>query len=227
MRSHRSSLALALFVAVVVLLAGGAAEARHVFLNGVKLDDNVAVKAQTFAGCEVRIDESGDIHITAKGYKVFSSVPGGSPPPPQPPAPAPAAPPPVTPPPPPPPPIAKPAVPRPTWLISKESFHGATQYDIDVYINEAFVKKVRSVDDPIVLDVSRWVQNGENRVRMIAVKQLGERRVSTSAADTLEVILGQGNASGGMVTVDKVLVTFRRNANEVQNIREDFSFKYP
>ncbi len=183
--------------------AAGRAEARNVYLNGLRLDANVAIKPQTFVGCEVRIDEAGDVYITAKGYKVVQSEAA------RPPA-APA-----------------PAGSRLFWLISKQTRPNATNYDVDVFINDAFVKKVRSTDDAIVIDVSKWVQPGENRVRMIAVKNQGEKRTSMSPVDTLEVLVGEGVAAAGTVTVDKVDVTFKRNASETQNVREDFTFRAP
>lgn len=219
-------------IAVGIFGAAGVADARKIFLNGVKLEDHVAIAPQTFAGCDVRFDEAGDIHITAKGYKISSGGTTGTalPTPPPTPAPPPSPPPPAArapAAPPPPPPAARPTGPRQTWLVSRETMKGATQYEVDVYINDAFVKKVRSTEDPVVLDVSKFVVNGENKVRMVAMKQIGERRVSQSAADTLEISIGQGSAGGGTVTIDKVLCTFRRNAGETQNLREDFSFRSP
>jgi hypothetical protein len=193
---------------VLIFLAGGAvAEARSVYLNGVKLDASVTLQPQTFVGCDVRIDPSGDIHITAKGYKVAvpQAVPDtGS----TTVAPATTA-----------------SGPRGFWLVTKQTQRGVVQYDVDVFINDAHVKKVRSVDDPAVLDVSRYVKPGDNRVRMIAVKNAGERRASMSPTETMEIFLGEGTVGGGTVTVDKVHVSFKRSAADVQNVRQDYGFK--
>src|SRR5688572_2767142 len=65
-------LTLAVVFAFVIVSMGGRAEARSVYLNGIKLDANVAMKPQTFSGCDVRIDEKGDVYITAKGYRVVA-----------------------------------------------------------------------------------------------------------------------------------------------------------
>jgi hypothetical protein len=220
-------LAFVSLLAAVLVGTAGAAGARTVYLNGVKLEDHVAIKPQTFVGCDVRFDESGDIHITAKGYKISAGGATGSAAPTPPPSPPPSPPRPPPPPPPSPPPVARPAGPRQTWLVSRETMQGATQYEIDVYINDTLVKKIRSSEPPVVLDVSKHVVNGQNRVRMLAMKRIGERRVSQARSDVLEVSIGQGTASGGSVTIDRVLCTLKRNAAETHDVREDCSFRSP
>jgi hypothetical protein len=111
--------------------------------------------------------------------------------------------------------------------VSRETMQGTTQYDVEVYLNDALVGKVRSSEAPVALDVSKYVVAGENRVRMVAMKQVGERRVSQSEKDVLEITIGQGTVSGGSVTIDKVLVTFKRNAAETQSLRQDLTFRSP
>ena len=190
-----------LTLAVLVSLAARA-EARNVFLNGVRLDANVAMKPQTFTGCDVRIDDKGDVYITARGYKVVA-------------------------------PETKAAAPvvngaplagdRRYWLISKFNDRGAAGFDVDVFINDTFVKKVRATDDPLVLDISRHIQQGDNKVTMVATKNTVDAKTSRSPTDTLEVILGEGVAGGGTVTIDKVHAAFKRNASETGNLREDFT----
>jgi hypothetical protein len=159
--------------------------------------------------CDVRFDERGDIYITAKGYKVVvNGTPGPGTPVDSRPAPQPSA-------------------QRGYWLISKQTVRGAVQYDVDVYVNDVLVKKVKSIDDPTVIDISKYVTSGKNAVRMIAIKNIGDRRVSMSPADTMEIMVGEGVMSQGTVTVDKVHLTFKRTAAETQNLREDFDLKAP
>jgi hypothetical protein len=190
------------------ILWAGVAEARDVYLNGVKLDASVTIEPQTFKDCEVRVAQNGDIHISAKGYKVavtapaIETTPGAT-----------AA-----------PPSRAASATRGYWLVTKQTQRGAVQYDVDVFINDAHVKKVRSVDDPTVIDVSRYVQPGRNRVRIVAVKNIGERRVSMSPTDSMEILIGEGSVGGGTVTVDKVHLSFKRTAADVQNVREDLEF---
>ena len=203
------SLTFALAVAAGVFAFTPAADARNVYLNGVKLDVNVALKPQTFTGCEVRVDEKGDLHITAKGYKLVAPPAGTSP------APATPA-------------VTAAADPdRRYWLISKFDDRAAAGFDVEIFINNAMVKKVRSGDDPLVLDVSRHLNPGDNLVTMVATKSRTATRAARSPDEKLEVILGEGKASGGTVTIDKVHATFRRTANEAGPIREDFRVPGP
>jgi len=203
-RTLRSGLIALLAVAAGVLLPR-VATAREVYLNEVRLDDSVKIGPQTLSGCEVRFDANGDVHITAKGYKIQVAPRADQA---APPAPPPQA-----------------RGPRGFWLISKQSQRGAVQYDVDVFINNQLVKKVRSIDDPVVIDVSRYVHAGENHVRMVAVKNIGERRVSFSPTDVLEVFVGEGVVGGGTVTVDRVHADFKLTAAETQNTQQDFTFK--
>jgi hypothetical protein len=217
------------FAALTVLLVATAADAREVYFNGIKIDSTVVVKAQSFSGCDVRFDEHGDVYITAKGYNVAMT-----------PAPRPPSPPPPPPPPPPSPspsPSPSPAGPATTparentvdlsrkavWLISKQTQRGIVQYDIDVYVNESFVRKVKSVEDPVVMDITRWIRPGENRVRMEAKKNAPDRRMSLSPRDTMEVIIGEGVLGGSTVNIDKVLIDFKRTAQETEPFIEDYS----
>jgi hypothetical protein len=202
MRTVILTLAVVFSFVGTTLLSPGQVEARSVFLNGVKLDANVAMKPQTFTGCDVRIDEKGDIYITAKGYRVVA--PADSKPPAQ-----------VN--------AAPMTGDRHYWLISKFNDRGAAGFDVDVFINDTFVKKVRASDDPLVLDISRHIQQGDNKVTMVATKNTPDAKSSRSPTDTLEIILGEGIAGGGTVTIDKVHAAFRRNASESGNLREDFT----
>ncbi len=212
-----------------VFLAGtaataGTAFARDVYLNGVKLDANVTIKPQTFSGCDVRFDDKGDIYVTAKGYNVTATPapPTQTAPPPPPPPPPPA-------PPPAPVPAARPKeavvdlAKKGVWLVSKQTQRGVVQYDVDVFVNGAFVKKVKSVEDPVVMDISRWIKPGDNRVRLVAQKNVPDKRMSMSPTDTLEVIIGEGILGGSTVNIDRVIVDFTRNASETGQITEEYS----
>lgn len=204
---------LAALAFIITTGIAGSAWARSLYLNGVKLDAGVSVPAQTFVGCDVRFDDKGDVWITAKGYKLSVTNVNGEVSDPRPSAPAPST---------------SPAAGRGFWLITKQTERGAAQYDVDVYINNALVKKIKAIDDPTVFDVSKWVQPGSmNHVRMVAMKNTSAGPGRASPTDTLQVILGEGTLGGGTVTVDKVHVSFVRNATEAQNIQQEFDFRAP
>jgi hypothetical protein len=205
----------------LVSFTSGPASAREVYFNGVKIDSSVVVKAQSFSGCDVRFDDRGDIYITAKGYNVVATPtsPPRAPAPPPPPSP------------PSPPPVSRTNMAenavnlakKGVWLISKLSQRGVVQYDVDVYVNESFVRKVKSVEDPVVVDITRWIRPGQNRVRMEAKKNVPDKRMSLSPTDTMEVIIGEGVLGGSTVNVDKVIVDFKRTAQETEPFTEEYS----
>jgi hypothetical protein len=223
-RKEKAMARIALSAALLVTLAA-TAEARDVYLNGVKLDSSITMKPTTFTGCDVRFDDRGDVYITAKGYQVTAT--------PAPSAPAPAVPPPPPPPPPVPPPAplppSKPGPPtvdiskKGVWLVSRQTQRGIVQYDVDVFVNGGLIRKVKSVEDPVVVEITRWIRPGENRVRMVATKNVPEKRQSMSPTDTLDVILGEGTLGGATVNIERVLATFSRNAAETGQVTEDFS----
>jgi hypothetical protein len=183
------------------------ASARKVYLTGVQLDASVVLTQQTFPACEVKFDENGDVWIVVKGVKIALQTQGM---------------------------VSEKmvaetaAVPvsltKRYWLVSPQVKRGLVQYDIDVFMNGTWIKKVRSGDDKVVMDITKNVRPGENRLRLVATKNMGDRRVSSSPADTMEIVLGEGTVGGGTVMVDKPIVVYRRTAHETQNFAEDFHF---
>jgi hypothetical protein len=199
----------AALAAILALGAATPAFARDVYLNGVKLDASVVITSQTFPSCEVQIDARGDVYITAKGFKIETKPAAGD----SGSAPAPAAP-------------AAPAaaVTKRYWLVSKQPRKGLAQYDVDVYVNGKFVKKVRAQDDPVILDVTRAVRPGSNEVKLVATKNMGDKRLSASPTDTLEILLGEGTVGGGTVAITRTVVTYVRTAQETKSFSDDARF---
>src|SRR5262245_48642989 len=157
----RPKLLFLLATGLVMALSSRAALARDVYFNGVKLDAHVTLRNQTLQNCEVRFDADGNVHITARGYKVSLAAAG-----PEGAATADEA------------PATK--VTLRYWLVAPQPKRGVVQYDIDVFMNGTFVKRVRSGDDKAVLEVTRYVRPGANAVRIIATKNIGDRRASSS-----------------------------------------------
>lgn len=189
-----------------------------VFLNGVKID---GVTNQTFRGCDVTIDSSGNVLITAKGYRVERSEQktenGGAPGQTVIVQQSEAAP-------------TQPAVPgRPTkryFLISMQNRTGATQYDVDVLVNGKFVGTVRSKEMQVIKEITGWVHDGGNQVVMSAKKNYGGgARVSSSLADYFKIIVGEGTENAGKVVIENPLVEFKRTADETSNQSQEFTFK--
>lgn len=236
--------------AVVSTLMAGPALAGSVYLNGVNID---GLTSQRFERATVRIDEKGNVLIDAPGYKVevqpvaapvapqgpsaqLSTMPASGVPVTVPitaagqpntastvpavavlPAPAPA---------PTPAPAPVPSAPRITqryWLVTEQNAPGMTQYDIDLYINSRWVRRLRGDDEQVIAEVTSQLMPGKNVVLLRAHKAEGTRK-SRSASQFFRIILGTGNVGGDKVLIDQPLVSFERTAAQTEDASQEFTF---
>jgi len=190
---------------MLVLAAGVSRDAWavEVFFNGVRVS---GLKNQNFKNCGVRFDGDGNVHITAKGYSVKRvDQSGGS-------KTAPST----------------PGVSKQYYLYAKSSRPGFVQYDIDVYINGKWVKKIRNSERQVVMDISRSLRKGKNIVHFAATKNYGGKgRLSTSAADEMSVFIGLGSKGGGTVNITTTLADFKANASTTKNFGREQTVTVP
>lgn len=207
------SLLVILTLTVSTFLGAQDGWARHVFLNGVDLA-GVDLPAVTLKACDVHIDAKGNIHITARGYKIQvdgASGKGSA-------SPHPRA-----------------NAPRPGsnsgsvstigsatgryYLVSFFNNRGATQYDIEVFINGTLVRRIRAHAAQVAMDVTRFIKRGQrNEVIFVARKSLGTRgRISASSMDYFRVVLGSGFESKGQIVLKSSLLETRRTAAETRS----------
>ncbi len=199
---------------VLVVLAGtlaglaaaaGPASAREVYLNGVKLEPTVVITNQTFNGCDVTFDAKGDVFITAKGYKVSVAKD------------APA--------------VQAAPTPRRFFLATTQGGrHGFAQYDVVVMLK----RRGRDRPDRPPGDarrprkkVTQLIHAGNNKVQVIASKNIGAHRLSTSADDTLEIFLGEGTQTGTAVEIVRPILDMKRTASETQTYSAEVEFNGP
>ncbi len=181
--------------------------AASVFLNGVNID---GVRAQSFEKCRsVRIDEKGNLHLDCPGYQV--EAPGA--------ARSAAAPPTI--------PVAAASVALPSigkhyFLVTEQSDGAAAQYDVDVYVNSKWVRKVRSGDEQIVLEITRFLAPGANKVLFAASKRAAK---PGPASSFVRLIVGEGESSGSQVLIDNPLLECKRTGAEVDNVNEEFTLQ--
>jgi len=192
------------------------------------------LKNHTFQGCRVQFDAAGNVHITAKGFKI-KAIPQSPAPRKLPPTVRRAGPPP-TPKPAPPPPVARPRPqpkkikppPRPRFnpalkyfLVSQNTRPGFVQYDVDVYINQRWVRKIRNRDSQLLFEVNKYLKTGKNTVHFAATKNYdGKGRLSTRASDQIRVIIGTGTRGGGTVNITESLVEFKVSADQSGNFNK-------
>ena len=206
-----------------------------IYLNGVRVN---GLKNHTFQGCRVQFDATGNVHITAKGFKI-KAIPQSVAPRKLPPTIRRAAPPPSPPPAakPLPPPVARPKPaprkvqppPRPRFnpalkyfLVSQCNKPGHVQYDVDVYINRRWVKKIRNGASQRVFEINRYLSVGKNTVHFAATKNYGGKgQLSVSAADHIRIIIGTGTKGGGTVNITESLLEFKATASQTKNFNEE------
>ena len=195
------------------------------FLNGVNID---GLRAQSFEKCKtVKIDDRGDIYLDCPGYEVQAQAPVAQAPVAAAALAAPAA--------------IVPAAPTPSvaassvgappagpigkhyWLVSEEN--PGAQYDLDIFVNSKWVRKVKAGEPQIVLEVTRYLSPGPNKVLFAATKHLEAGRKSTSAAAFLKITVGEGEAGGNTVMIDNPLVECKRTAAETDNVNEEFTLQ--
>jgi hypothetical protein len=222
-------------VALATVMVPSTALAGSVYLNGVRID---GVTNQKFEKATVRIDEKGDVHIDAPGYAVrLETVPVAGPSP----TPAPAAPvaaPPASPPAAPPtaatPPAPSPAPasaedegpPRLTrryWLVTEQPTPGMAEYDIDLYINSKWIRKLRNNEEQIISEITRHLQPGKNVILLSARKVSAGSRKSYSPQHYFKVIIGEGNVGGDNVMIDRPIIRFQRTAADTKDVSEEFT----
>lgn len=208
--------------AAALLAATPALAAPSVTLNGVNID---GVTGQKFENATVTIDADGNVHIEAKGYAARPA--DGS----DPPAPPPAA-------------VAAPVpagavaagAPRPAaepgrlsrryFLATEQSMPDGTQYDVEVFINASWIRVIRSADPQVVVEITRFLRPGQNKVTLACTKKLqGVERRAYGREVTLKVVVGEGNVGGDHVMIDEPLVLMTRTAAEVDDKVEEFTIE--
>ena len=149
-------------ILTLLLMVSGVAMAGSVFLNGKRID---GVTDQKFEKCTVTIDANGDVYIQADGYAVQGAQAGAKKP-------------------------ATEKTPASTtitglpgqryWLIKQENYPGKVQYDVDIYINSVWFKRIRSGGDQVVQEITSKLQGGPNVIHFAATKNIGQQRKSFS-----------------------------------------------
>jgi len=187
-------------VAIGALFVTGSVGASSVFLNGVNID---GVASQKFENCTVEIDAQGNVHIKAKGYQVKQASPGTG--------------------------AATPTTSsgvrsRRYWVVTEKNFPGMTQYDIDIFINSVWVRRITSEEEQVVFEVTKYVKPGRNTIHFTSTKNFGATRKSHSPHHYFKIILGEGNVGGDNVMIDNPLVEYKRTAAESRTYNDDFTF---
>jgi hypothetical protein len=210
----------ALLLLVAAALAGGSARAGappSITLNGVPID---GVTSQRFENCTVTIDERGNVHIDAKGYVVKGADAPAGPTGPTGPTGATGATGPAK--------TAAATDGRPVngklsrrYFLATEHAAPGTQYDLAIFINAQWIREVKATERQAVMEITKYLRPGPNKVTLAATKRAGGERVSSPDVQ-LRVVIGEGNVGGDHVLIDVPLVEAVRTAAETEDRTEEF-----
>ena len=182
--------------------------AASIFLNGVNID---GVRGQNFEKCRaVRIDDKGNLHLDCPAYQAENAGGGAAVPVVLPSIPVAGA------------SVVPPSLSKHYFLVTEQNDGAAAQYDVDVYVNSRWVRKVRSGDEQIVLDITRFLSPGRNKLLFAATKRAPKTGPATSF---VRFIVGEGESSGAQVLIDNPLLECKRNGAEVDNVNEEFTLQ--
>lgn len=167
---------------------------QDVYINGVKVTGGV--KDVTFPKVDVRFDPSGNIYITAPGYKIEVEKPGGAlPPKPNPVAAATAA------------QIGQ----MKYWTVVNVPATG--HYKIDLVINGKTVAQIPETSPQFVMDMSDKLILGVNSMQVIVYPMPNAPTVPTTEA--VNVIVGEGvKSADGTLEIRKVHGTVRHTTGK-------------
>jgi hypothetical protein len=182
-------------IVLAAVLVSSPALAYEVYFNGVKV---TGLRSQSFEGCAVRFDNKGNVHITAKGYTVKRVEQADTP---------------------------KAGSKKKVnnlaqryYLVGSGKKPQLSQYDVDVFINGKWVRKIRASDPQVVMEITGHLKKGKNLVNFTATKNYrGKSRATKSADVYLRVLLGVGAMGGGTVTISQPLADFRASADKIAN----------
>ncbi len=194
----------AILVGLLVCLAAGLVLARSIYLNGHRID---GVTNQKFEKCTVTIDANGDVHIDAPGYTVGGEEAAE---PSKQPDDAPST-------------TATGLPSRRYWLIKEESYPGKTQYDVDIYINSVWFKRLKSNGQQVVKEITSKLQAGPNVIHFAATKKIGDKRKSFSPQVYMRIIIGEGKIGGNNVMIENPLIQYKRTAKETGSFNDEYT----
>lgn len=183
--------------------------AGSVFVNGVNVD---TLRNQTFENCVVTIDSQGNVLVSAPGYEIQVAGSGATtgttatgttatapPPPPPPTVPVSST-------------AGLGALGR-WWLVTEDN--GSQGHSLDVTVNGAIVKTVRSGDAQVILDIGPFLHLGSNDVH-VKSNSVG------AAGGTMYVYVGTGTNSSGTVVLDRPQIQYGLGASRTGEYARDY-----
>lgn len=189
---------------IAILLIAPTVFAGKIFLNGM---DITGVKNKSFKQVkEVKIDDKGDIHLTAPQYEVKVMETGDSNSS-----------------------SSSTAATSDTSVVSGQYFIATdgpgmkVQYQLTIAINGIERLVIPPKSSSTIEEISKWLVKGKNKVTVTATKKLDNGRISTSAEDILKLMIGRGHEEKKVVKLDKLLATFNCDASKLTDFAKQYT----
>jgi len=178
------------------------AVANDLYLNGVNIN---GLKNQEFKDCTVNIDASGNVWISAKGYTALREAPPetGKP------AAAVA-------------PVPKAVISKHYWLAAERRQGKGAGYDVDLFVNDKWVRKVKSSEDQIVTEITDALNPGTNSLKIVAQKS---KTVQGDPGGTLSLIIGEGISGNNSLVIERPIVEYKRTAEETEPFVNEYTME--
>jgi len=176
------------------LLAGAPAEAGKVYINDVRAD---SLRNTQLKGVDVTIDENGDVRIIAPQYNI--EVVGGSG---EEDAEADSG---------------ERGVEKGVWWLVTED-NSSSGHAVDVYIDGAKIKTVKSGGAQVILDLGPYLRRGANKVSFIS-------KGGAVDGGVLKIYIGRATNQSGTLQMDTPQVEYSRRATDGGEDLKDFELK--
>lgn len=170
---------------LVGLLLSSPAHSADIYINGVRTD---RLPEGELTSVDLRVDAAGNLWIEAPQYRVevVDDVQQ-----------APAR-----------------AVPQGRyWLVTEDQ--GSSGHVVDVVINGTLVRKIRSGEEQLILDLAPHLRPGANAVLLNAMPS------SAGGGGPLGVYIGTGANVQGTVRLDRPEISLTRTASEADRARSE------
>jgi hypothetical protein len=164
-----------------LLLVLATASAGELYINGVRA---TGLRDQSFEDADVRIDEQGDIHITAPRYVIRSLDPVPSEPTLQ----------------------ASAVSAGRYWLVTEDN--RSTGHTIEVFVNGDLVRRVRSGEPQLILDLAPWLTPGANNVTFSALPG------PQPGGGVLHLYMGTGYNDAGVIRLHDPQIDYARRSSD-------------
>ena len=200
-------------IGFALVFAGTLFAQTRIYLNDVEI---TGLKGQKFENCTVELDGAGDIKIIAPQYKIKTEETSASKPEETPIKAKTEE----------PPPAAPKAGGKRYYLVTSFSEGARADFDLDIFINGKFYKRILSHDPRVAEDITGLLKDGvENKFTISAVKNVPAGAPISTPDSFVLLVVGEASVSGDEVTIDKPLVNFRLTGAQSGTIHRSFNIK--